>query len=244
MGYGVSDQRFFFHIQDSIPMSRLDPTLQEPDIQINDSDDVFNSWKHDQLATAEALLTSAILESSNPSHHLLTNRALVRARLEQWNAALIDAETVFILLIPHVMIPTSISTKAVNMQPSVMSYIAKSIAHVGLGESHKGYHACDIAFEHFHPSHGTFIRLMKVCILRIRVPLSGLFSSGYRLFCGRRAPGCDIPRRRPHRYSALPLNMLCSSGVFTMRWHVANISSAFSQGIYVYSHWKVAHGMQ
>ena len=89
-------------------MSRLDPTLQEPDIQINDSDDVFSSWKHDQLATAEALLTS---ESSNPSHHLLINRALVRARLEEWDAALIDAETVFILLIPHVMIPTSISLR-------------------------------------------------------------------------------------------------------------------------------------
>ena len=108
-----------------------------------------------------------------------------------------------------------------------MGYVAKSIAHVGLGERYKGYHTCDIAFERFHSSHGTFIRLMKVCILRIRVLLSCLFSSGYRRLYGRRAPGCDIPRRRPHRYSALPLNMLCSSGVFTMRWHVANISSAF-----------------
>ncbi|KAN0078113.1 hypothetical protein V8E55_010170 [Tylopilus felleus] len=131
-------------IIDSIPMSRLDPTLQEPDIQINDSDDVFSSWKHDQLATAEALLTS---ESSNPSHHLLINRALVRARLEEWDAALIDAET------------------AINMQPSVMGYVAKSIAHVGLGERYKGYHTCDIAFERFHSSHGTFIRLMKAIVV-------------------------------------------------------------------------------
>ena len=58
---------------------------------------------------------------------------------------------------------TSIHIKAINIQPSVIGYIAKGIAHVGNGEKDKGYRACDIAFERFHSSHVTFLLLIKVC---------------------------------------------------------------------------------
>ena len=80
-------------------MSRLHPTFQEPDIQVDDA--ALHSWKHDQLENADALLTVAIPESWNPTHHVLASRALVRARLRQWDAALVDAEQVVVPLFSH-----------------------------------------------------------------------------------------------------------------------------------------------
>ena len=150
--------------QDSIPLSRLHPTFQGPDIQIDDA--ALDSWKHDQLENAEALLTAAIPESRNPIHHVLASRALVRARLRQWDAALADAKEVVIALISHTLTLTSFCTKAIKIQPSVIGYIAQSVAFVGKGDRHSSYRACDIAFECFHSSHVTFLLLIKVCIFR------------------------------------------------------------------------------
>ena len=62
--------------------------------------------------------------------------------------------------------------KAIEIQPSVIGYIAKSIALVGKGEKHKGYAACDIAFEHFHSSHVSFLLLVKVRIFPTWVHLA------------------------------------------------------------------------
>ena len=52
--------------------------------------------------------------------------------------------------------------KSIKIQPSVIGYIAKSIALVGKGEKHAGYRTCDIAFEHFHSTHVSFLLLFKV----------------------------------------------------------------------------------
>ena len=87
-------------------MSRLHPTFQEPDIQIDDA--ALHSWKHNQLENADALLTAAMSESQNPSHHVFSSRALVRARLQQWDAALVDADQVIIALFPQTLTLTSI----------------------------------------------------------------------------------------------------------------------------------------
>ena len=67
---------------------------------------------------------------------------------------------------------TSICTKAIKIQPSVIGYIAKSAAHVGMGEREKAYQACDIAFKRFHSSHGNFILLSKVYTFQNLVSLS------------------------------------------------------------------------
>ncbi|KAF8415520.1 hypothetical protein L210DRAFT_3585881, partial [Boletus edulis BED1] len=85
--------------------------------------------------------------STNPNHHVLASRALVRAQLRRWDAALVDAEM------------------AINIQPSVIGYVAKSIALVGKGEKYKCYAACDIASEYFHSSHVSFLLLIKAIIL-------------------------------------------------------------------------------
>ena len=52
--------------------------------------------------------------------------------------------------------------KSIKIQPSVIGYIAKSVAFVRNGEKHKAYRACDIAFVRFHSTHATFLLLSKV----------------------------------------------------------------------------------
>ena len=121
-------------------------------------------WKHDQLENAEASLTASISQSQNPSHHVLASRALVRTRLQRWDAALLDAETVYFNLFTRTLTLTLVYIKALKIRPSLIAYIAKSLAHAGNGERDKAYRACDIAFERFHSSHVTFLLLIKVCV--------------------------------------------------------------------------------
>ena len=124
---------------------------------------MLNSWKLDQLADADASLTEAIRNSQSPSHHALASRALVRARLLQWDQAIADAAEVSLQvhLLSHGLI--LIHIKSIKIEPSVIGYIAKSMALAGKGEKHKAYRACDIAFERFHSTHVTFLLLVKVC---------------------------------------------------------------------------------
>ena len=96
----------------------------------------------------------------------------------------------------------TIHTKSIKIQPSITAYIAKGIALVGKGERHIGYQACDIAFEHFHSSHFSFLLLIKVCIPCIQA-LRSLYVLGYPRVHGWRARRCDIPRRHAHRHGAV-----------------------------------------
>ncbi|KAF8436010.1 hypothetical protein L210DRAFT_3549851 [Boletus edulis BED1] len=59
----------------------------------------------------------------------------------------------------------SLPTTNFSHLPSVIAFLAKSVAHVGKGEKDKAYRACDIAFEHFHSSHVTFLLLIKAIIV-------------------------------------------------------------------------------
>ena len=186
-------------------MSRLHPTLQEPVIQIDDA--ALGSWKHDQLENAEALLTAAILETRNPVHHVLASRALVRARLRQWDAALADAKKVIIALPPHTLTLTSFYTKANNIQPSVIGYIAKALALVGNGEGHKGYRACDIALERFYSSHVTFLLLIKVCIFELDSLSSVHISQAIIVFMA--GEHRDAISRVDDLIATIPFNSIC-----------------------------------
>ena len=144
------------------PSSRLHSTFQELDIHIDDT--VLDAWKNDQLEDAEASLTTAIHQHQHPGYHFLAARALVRARLQRWDEALIDAQMVLLALLSHLLTLTSSRTKAIDTQPSMIAYIAKSLAHVGKGEKDKAYLTCDITFEHSHPSHIPLPLAIKVCI--------------------------------------------------------------------------------
>ncbi|KAF8551249.1 hypothetical protein OG21DRAFT_1445453 [Imleria badia] len=121
-----------------------------PVIQIYD--EVLNSWKHDQLTNADESLTTDLSWSTfttiqNSSHHILASRALVRARLRQWDEAMTDAK------------------ESIETLPSIIGYIAKSVVLLGKGERHKAYRACDIAFEHSPSTHVSFLLLIKAIIV-------------------------------------------------------------------------------
>ena len=90
----------------------------------------------------------------------------MRARLQNWDEALVDAEMV---LVAHSLTLTPSRTKTIDAQPSMIAYIAKSLAHVGKGEKDKAYLACDIAFEHSHASHIPLPLHIKVCIPALRL---------------------------------------------------------------------------
>ena len=65
---------------------------KEPDIRIENA--ALDAWKNGQLTDVETLLTAAIPTSMGTAHHVLASRALVRACMRQWDAALVDAERV------------------------------------------------------------------------------------------------------------------------------------------------------
>ena len=146
----------------SFPSSHLHSTLQKLDIHIDDA--ALNAWKNDQLEDAEALLTTAIHQNQHTGHHYLAARALVRVRLQHWDEALVDAQMVLPALLSHSLTLTPTRTKAIDGQPSIIAYIAKSLAHVGKGEKDKAYLACDIAVEHSHSSPIPLPLPIKVCI--------------------------------------------------------------------------------
>ena len=205
-------------------MSSLHPTFQEPDIQIDDT--ILDLWRHDQFANAEALLNAAI-HGPRIRSHALASRALIRARLRQWDAAIADTTAVCVAPLSHAL--SLIYIKSIKIQPSVIGYIAKSVALVGNGEKHKAYRACDIAFERFHSTHVTFLLLIKVCVPCTRAWLpSRSYSPGYHRVYGRRACRRDIPRRRPHRYGGVQINVLRGSGTCITRYHTTNITTDVS----------------
>ncbi|KAG9315542.1 hypothetical protein JVU11DRAFT_3162 [Chiua virens] len=107
----VQESNSFSHTLQIVPSHFGMFWRKEPDIQIDDT--VLNLWKNDQLAEAEASLTS------------------------------------------------------LRIHPSVVSYIAMSVALVGKGENlkHEGYRLCDIAFQHAHSSHVSFLPLVKAIII-------------------------------------------------------------------------------
>jgi len=65
-----------------------------------------------------------------------------------------------------------IYTKSIAFQPSIMGYIAKSVSLVRKGKKHEAYRACDIAFEHLHSAHASFLLLIKVSITGTWSPIS------------------------------------------------------------------------
>ncbi|KAN0087902.1 hypothetical protein V8E55_006523 [Tylopilus felleus] len=56
-------------------------------------------------------------------------------------------------------------TMCTYTQPSIIAYIAKSLAHVGKDEKDKAYLACDIMFEHSHLSPFPFLLLIKTIVM-------------------------------------------------------------------------------
>lgn len=124
---------------------------------------MLDSWKQGQFVKTEALLTEDI-DSGNPSHRALAHRALIRARLRQWDAANDDAEKVISAAFPLQAYTNSNSyPKSINIHLSVIGFIAKGIALVGEGKKQEGYRACDLAFKHCRSDRVDILLAIKVC---------------------------------------------------------------------------------
>ena len=99
----------------SFTSSRLHSTLQEFDVQIDDA--ALDAWKNDRLEDAEALLTTAIHQHPRPGYDFLAARALVRARLQHWDEALVDAQMVTLALPSH-----SLTLTPIVPRPSMLNH--------------------------------------------------------------------------------------------------------------------------
>ncbi|KAG6377967.1 WD40-repeat-containing domain protein [Boletus reticuloceps] len=112
---------YFFHSLTAcmIPSFHADshPILTEID------NEAYVSWKKGELVSTEDILSSEIERSSTPSHYQLANRALVRARLQQWDGALDDAQA------------------SLSITPSLVARLAKSIAQSGQNRHDSGIEA-------------------------------------------------------------------------------------------------------
>ena len=60
---------------------------------MNVSYTAFKPWIEQDLSTADAILLREI-QTNYSNHHVLANLALVRARLQQWHAAIDNAKQV------------------------------------------------------------------------------------------------------------------------------------------------------
>ena len=151
--------RFVSCLQSILTTFRFHLTLQEPELDIDNA--ALDAWTRGQLVDAEVLLSAAIPASENKAH-TLASRALVRARLGRWDVAFLDAKEVLIAPLSHTWALTPLKTKSLEIQGSVIGYIAKCVALVGKGEKDEGIRVCDIAFQHFHSKHVTLLLLLKV----------------------------------------------------------------------------------
>jgi hypothetical protein len=72
-------------------------------IRLTDIDDAAReAWKEDKLDDAEEILSRQLIRRTSSDHSAFANRALIRARLHHWDAALRDAETVSFVFFFHV----------------------------------------------------------------------------------------------------------------------------------------------
>ncbi|KAF8552627.1 hypothetical protein OG21DRAFT_1498291 [Imleria badia] len=116
-----------------------------PFIQISNA--AFDSWKRDQLADTEASLTETITKSRHKNHLTFAIRALTRVQLRHSDLAIED------------------SGKSIKICSSVIGYISKSIALIGVGKEAECCRVYDLVFRHCHPNEVDFLLLIKAVVL-------------------------------------------------------------------------------
>ncbi|KAF8555612.1 hypothetical protein OG21DRAFT_1483751 [Imleria badia] len=107
----------------------------------------FSFWQHGKLANSEASLTETIFKYPYKNHLTLANRALVRAHLQHWNLAIDDAD------------------ESIKNHPSVIGYIAKSVALIGEGKKREGCEVFNQVFTHCDRIDVDLLLLIKAVVL-------------------------------------------------------------------------------
>ncbi|KAI6047019.1 hypothetical protein EDC04DRAFT_954766 [Pisolithus marmoratus] len=114
---------------------------QLPLVQVNG--ETLISWTRDDPTRTEMLLSEEIATASSPSHYLLANRALIRARLKQLALATEDAE------------------QSLQVQPSPIGYIAMAVILLSLGDREGALCRFDLAFHDCELHDNRFILLLR-----------------------------------------------------------------------------------
>ncbi|KAH0831287.1 hypothetical protein J3R83DRAFT_13923 [Lanmaoa asiatica] len=120
-----------------------DSSLQRMDID----DAARKAWKKDKLDDAEEILSKQLIHRMGSDHSAFANRALVRARLHHWDAALRDAET------------------SIDIQPSVTAHVAKGFALFGQQKYASGVHAFNAALHECDDCDKVIVSLVKSIVL-------------------------------------------------------------------------------
>ncbi|KAI9458227.1 hypothetical protein HD554DRAFT_2177419 [Boletus coccyginus] len=116
------------------------------------SNAAYVSWKKADLVKAEEILSSEIERGLTPLNYHLANRALVRARRQQWDGALEDAQSSLLI------------------KPSLVGLLAKGLAQIGQGEYDTTVEGLDDALERCDQEEKDFVHMVKTI---------ALFDAGY-----------------------------------------------------------------
>ncbi|KAI5981867.1 hypothetical protein EDC04DRAFT_2916171 [Pisolithus marmoratus] len=111
------------------------------------SDETLKSWTQDYPTNTEMLLSEEITSASSPSHYVLANRALVRARLKHLAPAIEDAK------------------ESLQVQPSPVGHIAMAVALLGEGNREGALCAFDLAFHDCELHDIRFLLLLKLILV-------------------------------------------------------------------------------
>ncbi|KAI5984707.1 hypothetical protein EDC04DRAFT_3149942 [Pisolithus marmoratus] len=116
-----------------------------PLIQV--SGETLKSWTQDDPTNTEILLSEEITSASSPSHYVLANRALIRARLTHWEPAIEDAK------------------ESLRAQPSPIGHIAMAVALLGKGDRVGALCTFDLVFHDCEPRDNRFLLLLKLILV-------------------------------------------------------------------------------
>ena len=148
------------------------------------SDTTFKSWMQGDLTHVEHHLTEDITHALSPFHHAntLAQRSLVNTRLQRSHMAIDDAKRViFSHQSSHIIL--TIASKSIEIQRSVIGFIANAIACLGAasGEHEAMIDAFDVVFKECLPHEKRLLLLIKVCACRLPRcwSLSFVHSGGY-----------------------------------------------------------------
>lgn len=124
---GVSDNLTIHNLRDVLSPDYFDHSL--PLVEENGA--ALKSWIQGDPANAETLLSEEITSASSPSHHVLANRALIRAHLKQVALAIGDVG------------------ESLQVQPSPIGYVAMAVALLSQGNREAALCTFDLAFHDY-----------------------------------------------------------------------------------------------
>ncbi|KAF8554888.1 hypothetical protein OG21DRAFT_1496708 [Imleria badia] len=126
----------------------------------------FKQWMRKSSISAETL--TSVLDPSAPSnetYHVLAHNALLEVRSRNWSSAYEDAKKVKFHSRFGGVMSTHPHVESIVARPSVVGYIAQTLAQIGMGEPEEAMRVFDLAFRNCDPKESNLLLLIKTAIL-------------------------------------------------------------------------------